>query len=186
MRRRVKPEDTIWLVPKVPDQVDEVMAMAGRLGWTRTGDGEHVDQWKVPGSDTFVFWENDPDTRVEYLAVQGPDRERVATQIADTVTVLGVEDFESHLARSDNINWVMRGLYAVATAAPLRYDPRVARLMDRYMNSSDSLVRRVAVLATAITDWPELVEPVRRFLSDPDVDVRRAAEAALLDLTGER
>jgi HEAT repeat protein len=123
---------------------------------------------------------------VEFFAVEGPDRERVASEIADTVDMLGVDDFESLLARRTGINWMMRSLHAIATAAPPRYDARVASLVDRYMTSSDPLVRRVAIISTAITGWPEFVEPVRRYLSDPDPDVRRAAESVLLDLDEER
>jgi hypothetical protein len=100
----MKPEDTVCLVPKVPEQFDETMAMAERLGWMRTGDEEYVYRWKVPGGDTFVLWTDDPDTEVEYFAVEGPDRDRVAAEIADTVDVLGVADFESRLALSDDVN----------------------------------------------------------------------------------
>ncbi|GAB3882423.1 hypothetical protein GCM10029964_040150 [Kibdelosporangium lantanae] len=159
--------------------------MADRLGWTRTGDGDLAFEWDVPGTDTSVAWERDPDTHVEYFAVVGPDRDRVAAEIADAIDLLGVDDFESHVARSTSVNWMIPALYQVATAAPLAYDPRVAALMDRYMDSSDLLIRRVAILAASFTGWPEFVEPIRRFLSDPDVDVRVAAEAALRDLSDE-
>jgi len=182
----MRPENTVWLVPKVPEQFDETTAMAGRLGWTRTDDDDAVYRWKVPASDTFVSWGDDPDTDVEFFAVEGPDRERVAAEIADTIDMLEVDDFESLLARSTDINYVMDSLYAVATAAPQRYDVRVASLIDRYMNSPDPLIRRVALIAIAITGWPEFVEPVRRFLSDPDPDVRMVAGSTLLDLDGER
>ena len=50
------------------------------------------------------------------------------------------------------------------------------------MGHEDPLIRRVALLATAITGWPEFVEPVSRRLDDPDPDVQRAAEAALRGL----
>lgn len=181
----MRSENTVWLVPTMPEQFDETMALAERLGWARTGDDDEY-RWKVPGSDTFVLWADDPDTEVEFFAVEGPDRERVAAQIADTIAVLGVEDFEGHLARSDDIDWVMDGLYAIATAAPLRYDSRVTGLIDRYLTSPDPLIRRAALIATSITGWPEFVDPVRQFLSDPDPDVRSVAESTLLDLNDER
>jgi len=55
-------------------------------------------------------------------------------------------------------------------------------LFEQYMGHEDPLIRRVALLATAITGWPEFVEPVSRRLDDPDPDVQRAAEAALRGL----
>jgi hypothetical protein len=178
----MKPENTVWLVPKRRSHVGEIMAMVEHLGWAPAEDGDEYE-WIVPDSDTTVRWIDDPDTHVEFFDVHGTDRDRVAAEIANTIGTLTVDDFEGHLARSDSINWVMPALYAIATAAPLNYDRRVATLFERYMRSPDPLIRRVTILALSITGWPEFVKVARRFLADPDPAIREAAEATLLDLS---
>jgi hypothetical protein len=182
--RFVRLENAVRLVPKMADPFDETMALIERLGWVPSENFSDVlFEWKVSASETFVRWVVDGDTGVQYFVVEGSDRERVAAEIAGSIEMLDLENFESHLNLSDDVDWVMRSLYAVAAAVPERHDQRVIDLISQYMESSSSLVRRAALVATAITGWPEFVEPVSRFVADPDPGVRGAAEAALHDLT---
>jgi hypothetical protein len=183
----VPPENGVRLVPWIADPFDETMALIDRLGWMPSPNfGDELVEWKVPDSETFVRWVVDSDTGVQFFVVEGPDRQRVAGEIASSIDMLDAENSENYLSRSDDVDWVMRGLYAVAAAAPAHHDQRIVDLMTRHMESPRPLIRRAAVLATVITGWPEFIEPVSRFVSDPDPDVRAAAEAALHGLTSGR
>jgi hypothetical protein len=183
----VRLENTVRLVPRMADPFDETMALIDRLAWAPSANfSDELVEWKVPDSETFVRWVVDGDTGVQFFVVEGPDREHVAGEIASSIDMLDVENAESYLSRSDDVDWVMRGLYAVAAAAPEHHDQRIIDLMTRFMESPRSLIRRAALLATVITGWPEFVEPVSRLISDSNPEVRAAAEAALRDLTSGR
>ena len=179
------PPNAVRLVPKVPGPYDETESLIERHGWVESDDfSDDLYEWIVPGAQerTVVRWVDDGDTGVQFFVVEGPDRQRVAEQIEEAVEMLHVPDFEQYLAGFHGVQGLMRGLYAVAAAAPERYDPRVAELFQRYLAAEDPLIRRVASLATGIMGWNEFIEPVSRLRTDPDPDVRQAAEAALRGL----
>ncbi|SEF19849.1 HEAT repeat-containing protein [Amycolatopsis pretoriensis] len=180
-------DNAVRLVPRVADPFEETMALIDRLGWVPSANSsDELVEWQVPGGGTVVRWVVDGDTGVQFFVVEGPDRERVAGEIASSIDMLDAENSEHYLSRSDDVDWVMRGLYAVAAAAPDQHDQRIVDLLTRHMESPRPLIRRAALLATAITGWAEFVEPVSRFTGDPDPAVRDAAEAALHGLTSGR
>jgi hypothetical protein len=183
----VNSPDTIRLIPKNPNPFEETMALIERLGWEPSENySDELVEWRTLDGHTLVRWINSDVTGVNYFVVEGPDRQRVADEIVGAIDMLRVPDFESYLALSDDTQWVMRGLYAVAAAAPKECDPQVVELLSRYLRADDPLIRRVASLATGITGWPEFVEPVRRLLTDPDPEVRIAAQSAMESLPAER
>jgi hypothetical protein len=172
--------NSVRLVPKDASPLDEWLALVERLGWEKSEEfSEDNLEWKA-GEDTVVRWVDDGG--VQFFVVEGPGHERVAEQIKESIDMLEVEDFEGYLKRFRGTQGLMQGLDTVAAAAPADCDPRVLELFERYMSHEDPLIRRVALLATAITGWPEFVEPVSKFSDDPDPDVRKAAEAALRGL----
>jgi len=176
----VKPANAIRLVPKDPDPYEETEALVERLGWVPSEDyGEDIVEWNVPGSDALVNWVVDGDTGATFFVVEGADRERVAKQIADSIDMLGVDDFADYLAEPYGRQERMRRLYSVAAAAPEHCDRRVLELFDRYMRHEDPFIRCAAVYAAAMIGWPELAEPVSRLREDADPDVRQAVEEAL-------
>ena len=169
--------NSVRLVPKNASPIEEWMALVERLGWGQSEDfGADNAEWNA-GGNTVVRWVDDAD--VQFFVVEGPDHERVAGEIKDNLDILEVDDFEAHLKRFSGTQGLMRGLDEVAAAAPEHCDPRVVQLFERYMRHDEPLIRRRALIAAAITGWPEFVEPVRRFVDDSDPDVRRAAKAAL-------
>jgi hypothetical protein len=176
--------NSVRLVPKDDDPYEETNELIERLGWVQSPDfSDDLFEWEVPGTDTVVRWIVDGDTGVRFFVIEGPERQRVAEQIEGSIDPLRAKDFESYLAQFHGDQGLMEGLYTVAAAAPEQCDRRVIEILERYMRDEDPLIRRVALLATAITAWPEFAAPVRRHLDDPDPAVAEAAEAALRSLT---
>jgi hypothetical protein len=173
--------DTIRLVPKEADPLEETLAVAEEHDWEdqELGDDE-PQEWHVPDPDATVRWVNDAETGVMFFEIEGPGRTSVAKQLEDAIPMLGVDDLEDVLERraSDRPS-LRRGLYIVATAAPAKADKRVMALLTRYFGDDDPVVRRTAMIAASITGWPEFREPVSKLVDDPDEDVRDVAESTL-------
>jgi hypothetical protein len=176
----------VRLVPVNRRPYDEMDALVERHGWTEDegSESDAATQWRVPGCDAVVRWNEDGDTGVHFFVVEGPDRDRVARQIEDEIEMLEKSDFEAYLERFRGTDGLMRGLYSVAAAAPEAADSGVISLFRKYFRHEDPLIRRVAALAVSITGWPEWAEPVGELRDDPDEAVREAAEATLGTLSG--
>ena len=173
--------DTVRLVPKEADPLEETLALAEEHEWQDKELGDDQPQeWHAPHEDATVRWINDAETGVMFFEVEGPGRKTVAKQLADAIPMLGVEDLEEVVkARSDDRPSLRRALYIVATAAPATADQRVVDLLTRHFAHEDPVVRRTAMIAAAITRWPEFVEPIKALQEDPDESVREVAESAL-------
>jgi hypothetical protein len=174
-----KPPDSIRLVPRDPDP-EEVKELERKHGWKPTdkSSGE-LPQWTLPDADAKVSWVDDPTTNVEFFVIEGPERQKAADQIEAGIDILHVEDFEDYLKRFHGFDGLMRGLQAVALAAPDECDRRVFDLLERHLSDDDPMVRRAALLAVGITGWQEFVEPLKRMRDDPDQQVQEDVGPAL-------
>jgi hypothetical protein len=171
----------ILLVPIEPEPFDETLALIERHGWEQTNAEQEDDppEWHAPKEDADIRWVVDDATGVQYFELTGAGREPVAKQIEAEIPLLEPSGFAAYLDQFRSGPGLMRGLYAVGTAAPEQADAKVIALLERYFAHDDQLIRRTALIAASITRWPEFADSVRPLLQDADPDVQRVAEATL-------
>lgn len=174
-----KPPNSIRLVPYNPDD-EEFGDLADRQGWEMTDRSAHdIHQWRVPATGTLVSWVVDPDTSVEFIVVEGADREQIAKHIQQSIKMLRKPDFEAYIEQVPNTQGRSHGLWAVAAAAPDESDADVVKLIEHYLNDNNPIIRRAALLAVGVTGWQEFVETVEAMRDDPDKQTRGDAERTL-------
>jgi hypothetical protein len=179
-----KPPNSIRLVPAAPD-VHAMAKLARDEGWEETDKsyGEMM-QWAAADSDAKVSWLDDPTTGVEFIVIQGEDREQAAAKIAQTIDVLEPKDYKAHVESDGGLQWLSTALQGVALAASYEPDQAATDLIERYLKDDEPVARRIALAAAEITGWDTFIEAIEPLREDPNAKVRKDAEATLEVLRG--
>ena len=173
--------DTIRLVPRDQDPLDDTMELVDEQQWEETDAGdENSPVWSLPDLDATVRYVPDAATDVEFFVVEGKDRTAAAKVLEDKIDMLEPGEFKDYLGEFHSADGVRQGLYTVATAAPEASDAAVVKLLSGYLEDDDPLTRRTVLVAMGITRWKDFIDPIERVRNDdPDEKVRKGAEAAL-------
>jgi hypothetical protein len=175
-------EPTRRLVPRDPEALGHVATIAELQGWElvepAAGDDWHAGWQAEPG--TFVKWYADDEAGVDYITVEGPARERIEETIRSGIELLTPATFAAafEMQRAP----MARGHVLLAIAAVVRpgFDESALSALDAGLHDENPHVRRYAIFASELVDWPQLwatIEDLRT--DDPEPAVRRSAEQVL-------
>ncbi|MFC8798765.1 HEAT repeat domain-containing protein [Promicromonospora sp. NPDC057138] len=180
----------IRLVPQESVGREEIELHASRNGWTLIDagpqDGTLFEQIWVPADlEAGIHWVEDDLFKVDYIAVEGPDRERaVASLRAELPLHTAASLAEAGSQSIDALIKALRMLGIQYKDQPV--DADALDLLRRALADPEPIVRRTALLAAALLDWPELEAPLEHAsLHDDDAVVRDEA-AETLDILRDR
>ncbi|PUB21620.1 HEAT repeat protein [Promicromonospora sp. AC04] len=178
------------LVPQESLGREGIELHASRNGWTLVDagaqDGEPFEQIWVPADlEAGIHWVEDDLFKVSYLAVEGPDAERMVASLRAELPLHTVTSLtEAGSQGSDALMKALRMLGIQCVGQP--FDADSLALLRRALADPEPMVRRTALLAASIMDWPELEVLLEHVsLHDDDALVRDEA-AETLDILRAR
>jgi hypothetical protein len=152
---------------------------------------DDVDQHEA-GLTHYVFLEEegrmrvvlvvDEDTPVQYVVIESHDSagdvDRVADALVRNLRVIPPERLRETAAA--NIDEAPGNLVRMALGASSEADAETVEILTRGLSSPRRETRSAAVEAASLTQWPELVEPLRQAgESEQDPELRKFAATAL-------
>lgn len=180
----------IRLAPEESVGREEIALHASQNGWTLIDagaqDSEPFEQiWVPAGLEAGVHWVEDDLFQVNYLAVEGPDRDRAVASLRTELPLHTTASLaESGKQGGDALMKALRMLGIQCAGEPS--DDDSSALLRRGLADPEPIVRRTALLAASILDWPELEAPLEQISQhDGDVVVRDEA-AETLDILRTR
>lgn len=183
--------ELIRLVPEQSLGREEIKRLAAKNGWTLVDegrDGELFELIWVPGTQQAgIHWIEDDTFQVRYVAVEGPDGEQVAASLRTELPLHTRSSLVEAAAEAEDSAELMQLLRMVGIqCAGQRADAASLDLLRRAVHDPEPLVRRTALLAASILDWPELEDLLERVRRHDDDAVVREEAAETLDIVRAR
>ncbi|TCC10204.1 HEAT repeat domain-containing protein [Kribbella soli] len=178
----------IQLIPRGPFGREDIQAFAEEQGWTPAevtvpeGPIEElawvlglVDADSPEDSEEIetvvVHWIEDQRFQVDYLAVEGDDPESFADWLRGELPLHSDQSLAQLTASTRDDAALMRALRRLGVNyAGRAFDSTSYGLLRWALHDPEPLVRRNALLAASLLDWPELV-PLLTYVSETENDL---------------
>lgn len=194
----------IQLIPREPFGRGDIQAFAEEHGWTAVdvkqpeGPIEEL-AWVLGFADAdspedtedvevvVVHWIEDQRFQVDYLAVEGDRAESFATWLRDALPLHSDQSLSRMTADTRDDTALMRALRRLGIhCAGREFDSDSFDLLRWALHDPEPLVRRNALLAASILDWPQLVQ-LLTYVCDTEKDPTVKEQAVTtLDMVRDR
>lgn len=175
-----RPKDSIRLVPAFDDEFVIYENLEQKHNWKQSTEtlDDGLVQWSVPEMDVKVSWFTDIETSVKSFIIEGPDRQKIATQIEGEIEILQPENFAAFLEPvKDWRQMLMHRIWTVGLACPDEFHNEAFSLIESYLHHEDHFIREAAIIAAVDTGWKQFISPIEAMRKDDDADVRQTVEA---------
>lgn len=166
---------------------DHLTRLADKYDWwlrrriARNGDQPEEYVYSTDDKRTDMHFVQDHKIGVNYILVQGPDAEAVASILTSNLLSFDADTIWAAAREGESPTNTPRALYHLALISMEHgFNREVFETFQQAMRSSDAVIRGAALLGSAYLGWPELAAPVRKLAGteEPDETIRR--DAALL------
>jgi hypothetical protein len=167
---------------------DEVTELGWDLDWVFEdlvgGDGQPEEKiWLTEDERSSIHFIEDHVLNVNYIAVEGEKKEKIAAQIRARLRALDMDDLERLFDEAEDADDWIAAIYRVAASTSGTCDAELLSFYRRALEHDDPEVRRAAIYAMAYPAWKEfrpILEETKA--KDPDPRVRDYAAEMLTEL----